>query len=126
MQVESFASLIRLDVAFSLVNDCRPANSGQNMSASPETQKKLVPGELMLFLVLFFVGLAILPALIYVVGHSLFGEYGGTGFSNFYGLLHSEFRSGQPVVWFLVLSPYIAWQLLRLTILGFRRASRSK
>jgi hypothetical protein len=52
----------------------------------------------------------------------MFGEYGGTGFSAFYGQLHSELRSGDYSVWFLVLSPYLVWQILRLTVKIFRRA----
>jgi hypothetical protein len=96
------------------------------MSASFDIRKRLVTRESALFLILLFVGLAILPTIIYMVGRSLFGEYGGTGFSDFYGRLHRELRSGEPVVWFLVLSPYIAWQLLRLTFFGFRRAGKSQ
>jgi hypothetical protein len=88
--------------------------------------KRLATRESALFLILLFFGLAILPTIIYLVGRSLFGEYGGTGFSDFYGRLHGELRSGEAVVWFLVLSPYIAWQLLRLTFFGFRRAGSAR
>jgi hypothetical protein len=38
--------------------------------------------------------------------------------------LHYELRTGQAVTWYLVLSPYLGWQLLRATIFGFRRARR--
>lgn len=79
--------------------------------------------ELLLFLSLLIVGLVILPGAIYFVGSAIFGAYGGTGFSAFYGMLHSELRAGEPAVWFLVLSPYILWQLLRLTFHAFRKAS---
>ena len=96
------------------------------MSASFENQKKTATRELALFLVLLFTGMVVLPILIYLVGHSLFGEYGGSGFSDFYGLLHSELRSGEPVVWLLMLSPYVIWPLLRLTIIAFRRAGISR
>jgi len=77
--------------------------------------------ELALFLIALLFGMVLLPLFIYIIGRTLFGDYAGTGFSGFYGTLHSELRSGQAVVWFLMLSPYLAWQLLRLTILGFRR-----
>lgn len=93
------------------------------MPENIESPKKVALKETALFLGLWFVGIAVLPVIIYVVGQSIFGEYGETGFSNFYGMLHSEFRAGKPVVWFLMLSPYIAWQLLRLTAFGFRRAA---
>jgi hypothetical protein len=95
------------------------------MSESTTHPKSTARKELALFLVLFFTGLVVLPILIYVVGSALFGEYSGSGFSDFYQMLHGELRDGEPVVWFLMLSPYIAWQLLRLTIFGFRRAGKS-
>jgi len=116
----------RLDLAGPLVNDWRLAEFGQKMSTSFEIRKRLASRESALFLILLFFGLAILPAIIYLVGRSLFGEYSGTGFSDFYGRLHGELRSGEPVVWFLILSPYIAWQLLRLTFFAFRRAGKSQ
>jgi hypothetical protein len=94
------------------------------MSAETEHQKRTVIRELALFLALFFTGLVILPILIYFVGRTLFGEYGGSGFTDFYQVLHGELRAGEPVVWFLMLSPYLVWQLLRLTVYGFRRAGK--
>jgi len=92
------------------------------MSENSEQKKRPAIRELALFLVLFFAGLVVLPILIYFVGYTLFGEYSGSGFSDFYQMLHGELRNGEPVVWFLMLSPYLAWQLLRLTVYGFRRA----
>ena len=91
-----------------------PTDAGNNL-------KEIALKELALFLVALLFGMVLLPLFIYVIGRTLFGEYAGTGFSDFYGMLHSELRSGQPVVWFLMLSPYLAWQLLRLSIYGFRR-----
>lgn len=79
--------------------------------------------ELVLFVILFLTGLVLLPVVIYVIGKSVFGAYDGSGFATFYGTLQSEFRAGQPVVWFLTLSPYIGWQLFRGTIWAFRRSS---
>lgn len=77
--------------------------------------------EMALFLGLFFVGLVILPIAVYSVGESVFGEYAGAGFSGFYGTVHSAIRDGEPAIIFLVLSPYLVWQMLRLTVWGFRR-----
>jgi len=94
------------------------------MSESSMTLKSTALRELALFLVLFFIGLVILPILIYFVGSAMFGEYSGSGFSDFYQMLHGELRAGELVVWFLMLSPYVAWQLLRLTLSGFRRAGK--
>lgn len=80
--------------------------------------------ETVLLLSLLFAGLFLVPLSIYLVGESVFGEHGGGGFSGFYGSLHREIRDGHPVVWFLVLSPYIVWQLFRLTIWAFRKSGR--
>jgi hypothetical protein len=72
--------------------------------------------ETLLFLYLFLVGIVALPVLVYAVGSALFGDYGGTGFSAFYGSLHRGLRSGQLAAWFLVLSPYLLWQIVRGTL----------
>jgi len=90
------------------------------MSASESNWKTTASRESALFLVLMFVGLFFLPVSIYFVGHAMFGEYGGSGFSAFYGALHSDLRAGVSTVWLLVCSPYLGWQLLRLTWYGFR------
>ena len=77
-----------------------------------------------MFLILFLVGIVILPAAIYFVGSSIFGDYGDSGLPSFYGTLLGELQGGEPAVWFLVLSPYLVWQLLRLTFRAFRIAGR--
>ncbi len=76
--------------------------------------------EAALFGGLFLVGLVGLPLLIYLVGEAVFGAYEGAGFSDFYGRLHGEFRAGEPAVVFLLLAPYLLWQLLRATARVFR------
>ena len=70
---------------------------------------------------LLLVGLVLLPLSIYVVGTLVFGEYGGGGLADLYADLIGRFLGGEPVAWFLLLSPYLLWQLGRLTIFGFRR-----
>ena len=85
---------------------------------------KAVRRETILFLVLLLVGLLLLPAAIYAVGQSVFGEYGGTGIADFYRGIFSRVSDGDSVVWFLVLSLYIGLQSLRLTIWLFRRSRR--
>ena len=92
------------------------------MSDSSNDWKAIAGKESALFLWMLFAGLFLLPLAIYLVGKALFGAYGGTGFSAFYGMLHGELRAGAPSVWFLVLSPYLTWQLLRLTLRAFRLA----
>lgn len=70
-------------------------------------------------------GILLLPLAIYLVGQSVFGDYGGGAFADFYRDLHSRLRGGDPVVWYLVCSPYVFWQLLRITLWAFRRTNRS-
>ena len=70
-------------------------------------------------------GLLILPALIYLVGQQLLGEYrpgasAGTFYTDFYGQLGAF----SPWAWALVLGPWLAIQLLRLLWLPLRRATR--
>lgn len=90
----------------------------------PDT-RNTIRRESLLFLWLILGGLFILPGLIYIVGNALFGEYGGSGFTAFYGNFHSSLRDGETAVWFLVLTPYLVWQLVRLTLRAFRMAGRS-
>ena len=96
------------------------------MSDAAESRKKTAKKESLLLLWLLLAGIFILPGAIYLIGRAMFGEYGGTGFSAFYGQLHSELRSGDYSVWFLVLSPYLVWQILRLTIGIFRWAGNPR
>jgi len=94
------------------------------MSATNVSWKNTAIRESVVFLYLFAAGLLVLPALVYLVGKSIFGEYGGTGFGAFYGVLHSGLLGGDLAVWLLVLTPYIVWQLLRLTLRTFRHVGR--
>lgn len=94
------------------------------MAATGRTIKQRLLGETALFLGLLLFGLVLLPTAIYLVGGEVFGSYGAPGFSGFFGDLSSRFRNGDAVTWFLVLSPYLGWQVLRLTILAWRLAGR--
>jgi len=89
---------------------------------SAQPLKQLALREIALFLGLFFFGLVLLPIGIYIVGGEVFGEYDGNGFGGFFGAVSSKIRNAEPVAWFLVLSPYIAWQVVRLTMLAWRMA----
>ena len=91
------------------------------MSATVQNLKKSATRELVIFLCLLILGILILPLAIYLVGNFVFGTYGGTGILAFYGTLLSAIFAVEPVVLFLVLSPYLIWQLARLTLWGFRR-----
>lgn len=90
---------------------------------SSELKNRLLK-ETALLAVLGFFGLAVLPLCIYFVGEAIFGEYGNGGFSSFFGALHRELREGEPAAWFLLLSPYLLWQLARLTLWALRQLER--
>lgn len=85
----------------------------------PQTSVKK---EATLFAVLLVAGLGILPGAVYVIGNAVFGESGGDGPADFYGLILGHLAAGEAAVWFLVLSPYLVLQLLRFTFKAFRLA----
>ncbi len=87
----------------------------------PSPTRTRLKRELALFLMLLLFGILLLPIAIYAVGDAIFGAYAGAGFSGFYSTLHEALRSGELMAWYLVLSPYVILQLLRLTLFGFRR-----
>ena len=91
------------------------------MSATVQNLKKSATRELVIFLCLLMLGVLILPLAVYQVGSIVFGTYGGSGIFAFYGTLLSAILAVEPVVLFLVLSPYLIWQFARLTLWGFRR-----
>ena len=95
------------------------------MSAKENSPRKRATRESVLFLILLLFGVLILPIVIYSIGTSIFGEYAGNGFWDFFDLLRNELLAGEPVVWFLVLSPYLVWQIFRVTIWAFRRPQSS-
>ena len=82
--------------------------------------KNKVLRETAWFLGLLFAGLVVVPIAIYWIGPQLLGEFGGYGFADFYGSIGARIRSGEPAAWFLVLSPNLAIQALRLTVFGWR------
>lgn len=96
------------------------------MPVSPDSLRKTATRETAIFLGLLFLGLLILPIAVYLVGNSVFGEYGGNGFSAFYGTVHRAIRDGEPAILFLVLSPYFIWQMSRLTVWAFRKTWRRR
>ena len=89
------------------------------------TLKEAALREIALFLGLLFVGFVLMPVAIYWVGQYVFGAYAGYGYSDFFGTLSARIRGGDRIAWFFVLSPYLAWQLLRLTLFGWRHSGKS-
>ena len=92
------------------------------MSASQSPLVPVLKKELAVFAGFLFCGLTLLPIAIWFVGKAVFGAYGGFGFAEFFGDLSGKIRSGDPVAWFLVMSPWLAWQILRIAIYGWRIA----
>lgn len=87
--------------------------------------RKAITREATLLVGFLFIGLVLLPVAIFFVGQAIFGDYGGGSFSQFYSSLSGRIRSGDAAAWFLVLSPYLGWQTLRLVALGWRHLGRS-
>jgi len=86
----------------------------------PTSLRKQATKEAALFAGLLFIGLVVVPIIIYKVGQTVFGTYGGVGFADFFGTLNAKIRGGDTVAWFLVLSPYLGWQCLRLMAFFWR------
>jgi hypothetical protein len=94
------------------------------VSQNPHKQRILK--EVALFTGLLFTGFVLMPIAIYWVGQNMLGEYGGYGYSDFFATLSAKIRGGEFVSWFFVLSPYLAWQLLRLTLFVWQRVTPAK
>ena len=89
------------------------------MTAS-STLKHPIVREILLFVVLLVIGITVLPTVTYFVGELVFGAYGGGGLGSFVGELIGKLGRGDSFAWFLVLSPYIITQLIRLMAMGWR------
>ena len=86
--------------------------------------KQVVLKESALFLGMFFLGFVLVPVAIYWVGQDVLGEFGGHGYADFFGSLSAKIRTGDATAWFFVLSPYLAWQILRLTVFAWHATSK--
>ena len=95
-----------------------------NSTTKPPEYRRLATKEIALLVGFLFLGLVIMPMIIYSVGQSVFGTYGGTGYVDFFGTLSGKVRGGDIVAWFLILSPYLAWQGLRLMMFAWRISGR--
>jgi len=81
--------------------------------------------EILVFAALGGFGLLILPALVYLVGQQLLGDYGpGATVGTFYADLYSHLVAFSPWAWALVLGPWLTIQLLRLLWLPLGRVTR--
>lgn len=83
---------------------------------SPKAARVRVKKELIFAALGLAFGFLLLPWLVYLVGQSLFGGYGGGlhKLGSFYGDLFRDLAAANPDSWGLVLGPFIALSLLRL------------
>ena len=95
------------------------------MSDAPSNLAGILKKEFSIFVILLFFGFVLLPICIWFVGKAVFGAYGGAGYGDFFGSLSSKIRTGDAVAWFLVLSPWIVLQILRLAAHGWRVAGKT-
>jgi hypothetical protein len=96
------------------------------LAENPSALAKIVRKEAGLFVGFLFLGFVMMPVAIYFVGQGIFGDYGGNGYREFFAGLSGRIRSGDGVAWFLVLSPYLGWQSVRLMLFGWRLTSGPK
>ena len=94
------------------------------MSDNAKPQTGFLKKEAAIFVAMLFLGLVILPLAIWFVGDVVFGDYGGTGYGDFFGNLTLRIVSGNLAAWFLVLSPWFTLQVIRLAFAGWRHASK--
>lgn len=93
------------------------------METRTQSPGRTLTREALILLSFLLFGLLLLPVLIFAVGQFIFGEFAGGGLGTFFASLHSKLRSGDLLVLFLVLSPYLVVQTLRGTVRLFRNAT---
>jgi hypothetical protein len=88
-------------------------------------QRPWLRREALVLAACFGFGLLVLPALIFLVGGQLLGEYRpGAGMAAFYADLYTQLAAMSPWPWLLVLGPWLAVQLLRALWLPFASLMR--
>ncbi len=95
-----------------------------NTTTNPPEIRRIATKEIALLSGFLFFGLVIMPMMIFFVGQSVFGSYSGAGYGDFFATLSESVRHGDRVAWFLILSPYLGWQCLRLMIFAWRISGR--
>lgn len=85
--------------------------------------RKLLAREALLAIGLIAFGLIVLPALVYVVGQRVVGEY-SDGMAGLYAAIGDALVGGNFFAWILILSPYLCILLIRC-ILWLRRPRKT-
>lgn len=84
--------------------------------------KRIIAREFLLFFALALVGFIAVPLAVFSIGSVILGAFGGDGFSEFFSGLGASLLAGDLSAWFLVLSPYLGAQCLRLAWRTLRTA----
>jgi len=71
--------------------------------------------EILIVFALAAFGLIALPAIVFVVGQQLIGEY-ENGMGGFYEAIAAALAEGNVFAWTLVFSPYFVFQLVRFSL----------
>jgi len=95
-----------------------------NITSKSPGLRQIATKEIALLTGFLFLGLVVMPIAIFAVGQSFFGTYGGVGYADFFATLSAKVRNGDLVAWFLILSPYLSWQCLRLMVFAWRISGR--
>lgn len=95
------------------------------MRASESIRSLPIRKEAILFLILFVFGIVLMPAVIYFVGQSIFGHYGGDGYGGFFGAIWNKLVAADGVAWLLVASPYLILQCLRIMGYAWRKTRKA-
>jgi hypothetical protein len=97
-----------------------------NTTNKPSSVRQRATIEIAILTGFLFIGLVVMPVIVYQVGQAVFGAYGGVGYGDFYGNVSSKVRSGDNVAWFLIFAPYFDWQCIRLMLFGWRKTGLQK
>ncbi|MGB5164321.1 MAG: hypothetical protein WBN09_06340 [Woeseiaceae bacterium] len=89
----------------------------QKKTATTLSREAIIAVGLLLF------GLLLLPLAVFLVGKIVFGAYAGDGYIGFFSQLFAKLLDLDKAAWFLVLSPYLALQIARLALVGWRKTA---
>jgi hypothetical protein len=93
------------------------------LAEQKQNPRKTISREAMIGVGLLLFGVLLLPLAVFLVGKTVFGGYAGDGYIDFFSQLFSKLLDLDKAAWFLVLSPYLAIQIARLAILGWRKTA---
>lgn len=90
----------------------------------PKALKKTLIREGITIALLLLAGLLLVPLSVYFVGTAIFGADSEDGGGAFAARFFAALADGSAAMWFMVTSPLIIWQLLRIAFHGarFRRS----